>query len=302
MRVGITSPIVTALPGFFGAWERDAGPDDLAAVAVAADRLGFDHLTCSEHIAVPESVAEQRGGTYWDPLATLSYLAARTRRIRLLTQVLVLGLHHPLAIAKRYGTLDRLSGGRLVLGVGVGSVEEEFALLGAPYAGRGAVADDALAALRAALSQRLPSYDGPHFRFDGLVVDPHAVQARVPVWVGGHTPRSLRRAREHGDGWVPFGLPHDRLRSMLDATPLPPGAEVVLGAGRPVDPLAEPDRTRRALDRTVAAGATVVNVHVAATSLTHYVDQLAALADLADLASLPGLPEPAAATDDQEQP
>lgn len=286
MRVGITSPVVTALPGFFGAWERTAGPAGLAAIATAADRLGFDHLTCSEHVAVPTAIAEQRGGTYWDPLATLGYLAAHTQRIRLVTQVLVIGYHHPLAIAKRYGTLDVLSGGRLVLGLGVGSIEEEFDLLGAAYAERGAVADDALPALRAALSTPTPVYDGPRFPFADVVVEPHAVQPRVPFWIGGHTPRSLRRAREHGDGWVPFGLPHDLLREMLDKAPLPDGFEVVLGAGRPVDPIGDPDRTRRALDRTVAAGATVVNVHVTATSADHYVDQLAALADLADLTPL----------------
>ncbi|QSR24985.1 LLM class F420-dependent oxidoreductase [Nocardioides aromaticivorans] len=286
MRVGITSPVVTALPGFFGAWERTAGPAGLAEIATAADHLGFDHLTCSEHVAVPTAIAEQRGGTYWDPLATLGYLAAHTQRIRLVTQVLVIGYHHPLAIAKRYGTLDVLSGGRLVLGLGVGSIEEEFDLLGAAYAERGAVADDALPALRAALSTATPVYGGPRFPFADVVVEPHAVQPRVPFWIGGHTPRSLRRAREHGDGWVPFGLPHDRLREMLDKAPLPDGFEVVLGAGRPVDPIGDPDRTRRALDRTVAAGATVVNVHVTATSADHYVDQLAALADLADLTPL----------------
>lgn len=280
MRLGITSPIVTALPGFFGAWERTAGIEDLSRIAQTADRLGFDHLTCSEHVAVPTDVAEQRGGVYWDPLATLSFLAARTERIRLVTQVLVLGYHHPLEIAKRYGTLDLVSGGRLVLGFGVGSLEEEFALLGADWAGRGAVADDALAAVRASMSERLPSYDGPHFSFSGMVVEPHAVQPRVPFWIGGSTPRSLRRASEHGDGWVPFGLSHDRLREMLGAVALPQDFEVVLGAGRAVDPIGEPERTQRAIARTRAAGATVVTVHVHAESTDHYIEQLEALAEL----------------------
>ncbi|KRA29520.1 MULTISPECIES: TIGR03619 family F420-dependent LLM class oxidoreductase [unclassified Nocardioides] len=280
MLLGITSPIVTAVPGFHSPWERSAGIDDLSRIAEAADRLGFDHLTCSEHVAVPVEIAEQRGGTYWDPLATLSYLAARTTNIRLVTQVLVLGYHHPLAIAKRYGTLDLISNGRLVLGFGVGSIEEEFALLGGEFAGRGAIADDALAALRASMSQPLPSYDGPHFSYDGLVMDPHALQQEVPFWIGGYTPRSLRRARELGTGWVPFGLPHDQLRKMLDTATLPDGFEVVLGAGRPIDPIGEADRTRRAIDRTRDAGATVVNVQIAATSADHYVEQLEALAAL----------------------
>ena len=280
MRLGITSPIVTALPGFSAPWEREAGIADLAQIAAVADRLGFDHLTCSEHVAVPEAVAEERGGTYWDPLATLGYLAAHTTRIRLVTQVLVLGIHHPLEVAKRYGTLDVVSGGRLVLGVGVGSVEEEFSLLGADYRARGAIADDALAALRGSLGRRVPEHHGPHFSYSGMVVEPHAVQARVPLWIGGHTARSLRRARELGDGWMPFGLPRDQLRTMLTETPLPDGAEVVLGAGRPVDPIGEPERTTRAIARTRAAGATLVTLHVAATSLEHYIEQLEALTEL----------------------
>ncbi|WP_220451322.1 LLM class F420-dependent oxidoreductase [Nocardioides dongkuii] len=280
LRLGITSPIVTALPGSHSEWERSAGTPELVRIAEAADRLGFDHLTCSEHVAVPVDIAAERGGTYWDPLATLSFLAARTSRIRLVTQVLVLGYHHPLEIAKRYGTLDLLSGGRLVLGFGVGSIEEEFDLLGAAYQGRGAVADEALTALRGSMSQRLPEHHGEHFDYSGLVVEPHAVQERVPFWIGGYTPRSLRRAVEHGDGWVPFGLRHDRLAEMLGGVQLPADFEVVLGAGRPVDPLGDPDRTRRAVARARDAGATIVNVHVAASSADHYIEQLEALARL----------------------
>lgn len=282
MRIGITSPVVTALPGFHSPWERTAGIAELARIAEAADRLGFDHLTCSEHVAVPEPVAVERGGTYWDPLATLSYLAARTERIRLATQVLVLGYHHPLAIAKRFGTLDLISDGRLVLGFGVGSIEEEFDLLGARWRGRGARADDALAALRASMSQRVPAYHGTHYEYDGLVVDPHATQPRVPFWIGGHSARSLRRACDHGDGWVPFGLPHDTLRAMLAEVDLPAGFDVVLGAGRPLDPTGDPDAAHRRLRRTRDAGATVVTVHVAGESADHYVEQLEALARIAD--------------------
>src|ERR1700724_1289758 len=97
-----------------------------------------------------------RGGRYYDPLATFGYLAARTERIRLATHVLVLGYHHPLEIAKRYGTLDVVSGGRLILGVGVGSLESEFALVGADFAERGARADEALVALRNGFAQSQP--------------------------------------------------------------------------------------------------------------------------------------------------
>ncbi|MFC8869840.1 TIGR03619 family F420-dependent LLM class oxidoreductase [Streptomyces sp. NPDC057148] len=281
MRIGITSPVVTAVPGAHSPWERTAGIEELGAVAEVADRLGFHHLSCSEHVAVPADVAEQRGGTYWDPLATFGYLAARTRRIRFATQVLVLGYHHPLAVAKRYGTLDRISGGRLVLGLGVGSLEEEFRLLGAAFEGRGALADDALAALRSSLSRREPAYHGEHFDYEGFVVEPHAVQERVPLWIGGRTPRSLRRAVAHGDGWVPFGLGLDRLREMLGAVKLPEGFEVVLSAGRPLDPGGDPDGTAVTLRKVSGAGATLAGVSLAAESASHYAEQLEALAELA---------------------
>lgn len=285
MRLGINSPVVTAVPGVHSPWERGAGIEELGAVAEAADRLGFDHLTCSEHVAVPADLAQVRGGTYWDPLATFGYLAARTRRIRFATQVLVLGYHHPLALAKRYGTLDRVSGGRLVLGLGVGSLEEEFRLLGAPFEGRGAIADDAVAALRASLSRREPAYHGEHFDYEGLVVEPHAVQDRVPLWIGGRTPRSLRRAVTHGDGWVPFGLPLERLGEMVGAASLPEGFEVVLSAGRPLDPSGDVEGTGEALRKVVRAGATLVSVSLTARSAGHYVEQLEALAALAGTAA-----------------
>lgn len=278
MKIGINSPVVVQLPGAFSPWEAEAGIDELGAIAETADALGFDFLTCSEHVVVPTDIAAQRGGTYWDPLATFGYLAARTTRIRLATQVLVLGYHHPLAIAKRYGTLDLVSGGRLVLGLGVGSLEEEFTLLGATFEGRGAIADDALRALRASLSQERPSYAGTHYAFDDVVVSPHAVQASVPLWIGGRTPRSLRRAVELADGWVPFGLAPTELATLLGRFDLPAGFEVVLSPDRTLDPTREPGATADALGVLAEAGGTAVSVRVAADSAGHYREQLAALA------------------------
>jgi probable F420-dependent oxidoreductase len=162
----------------------------------------------------------------------LAFLAARTSRIRLATSVLVLGYHHPLEIAKRYGTLDRISGGRLVLGVGVGSLAPEFALLDAAWEDRGARADDAVRALRASLSTTRPVYDGEYFRFDSFAVEPCAVQRRVPIWVGGGTLRSLRRAVELGDGWMPFGLSGADITRFLDSVELSADLEVVLPTRR----------------------------------------------------------------------
>ena len=149
-----------------------------AASPIAADELGFHHLTCSEHVAIPHDVVATRGARYYDPLATFGYLAAFTTRIRFATHVVVLPYHHPLAVAKRYGTLDVICGGRLILGVGVGSLEPEFALLGADFAGRGARYEDALRALRAVLGRREPEYHGTHYDIAGFVVDPPARQQR----------------------------------------------------------------------------------------------------------------------------
>jgi probable F420-dependent oxidoreductase len=280
VQIGIVSPVVVRYPGVASAWEATADITDLARIATAADGLGFHHLTCSEHVAVPSDVAEQRGGTYWDPLATLGYLAAVTERIRLVPQVVVLGYHHPLAIAKRYGTLDRVSGGRLTLGLGVGSLREEFELLGAPFEDRGARADEALLALRAALSVATPEFHGNYYDFAGLVVEPHAVQPRVPLWIGGRTLRSLRRALSSGDGWVPFGLGGDELAAMLQGVELPAGFDVVLSAGRPLDPIGDPDAARRALARAESLGATITGASISATSAAHYCEQLAALREL----------------------
>ena len=281
MRIGLSTPLVMQLPGVSSSWERSATVADLARVAHTADELGFDHLTCAEHVAVPVDEGAQRGLTYWDPLSTFGFLAAHTSRIRLTTSVIVLGYHHPLEIAKRFGTLDLLSGGRLVLGVGVGSLAEEFDLLGAAFDGRGERADDAIRALRASLSTTRPSYQGTHYRFDGFAVEPCAVQEKVPIWVGGRTLRSLRRAVTLADGWMPFGLSTADLAAMLARVDVPAGFETVLPAG-PLDPIADPRRATQRLTALRDVGATGVTVTVSAESADHYCDQLAALRDLAD--------------------
>ncbi|MGW4245365.1 TIGR03619 family F420-dependent LLM class oxidoreductase [Nocardia sp. NPDC004722] len=286
MRMGIATPVVLDIPGRSAAWEREAGIAELARIAEAADRLGFDHLTCSEHVAVAQHsdsamLGGSRGTRYWDPLATLSYLAARTTRIRLCTSVLVLGYHHPLAIAKRYGTLDVISGGRVVLGVGVGTAREEFDLLGASFTDRGRRADDAIAALRAALGRRVPEYSGSHYRFSGLVVEPHAVQARMPIWVGGVSDAALRRATTLGDGWLPAGLDAAALRQRLDRFDCrAPGFEVVVGTAGRIDPIAEPGHAEQVLGELADAGATIAQPRVRHESLAQYLDQLAALTEL----------------------
>jgi probable F420-dependent oxidoreductase len=288
VKLGIITPVLTRLPAAHARWEADGTIDDVARIAVEAERLGYHHLTCSEHVGIPRDVAEVRGATYWDPLATFGYLAARTTTIQLATFVLVLGYHHPLAIAKRYGTLDRVCNGRLILGVGVGSLEEEFELLGAPFADRGERGDDAIRALRSSLGRLEPEYAGPHYEYSGFVIDPHAQQRDMPMWIGGQSARSLRRAVELADGWAPFGLRTSDLATMLDRArttdawarrerPL----ELVLQNERPLDPMGEPERVGERVERFRELDTTILNVRLVHHSPEHYLEQLAALADLA---------------------
>ena len=287
VRLGITTPVLTLVPGGHASWELDAGIEEVATVARSAETLGYYHLTCSEHVIIPTDVAATRGSRYWDPLATFGYLGAVTSRIRLATNVLVLGYHHPLAVAKRYGTLDQVCGGRLVLGLGVGSLEEEFSLLGAAFTDRGARADDAIRALRSSLSTTRPEYQGTYFRYGDVVMDPCARQPSVPLWIGGRTARSLRRAVELGDGWVPFAIRGADIGPMLDrarqtqawearTSPL----DVVLQNGRPLDPVGDPEGTRTVIAGLVGAGATGLQLGFVHHSLNHYLEQLEALAQL----------------------
>ncbi len=279
MKLGIVTPVVTRLPRAHARWEADAGIDEIERIVVEADRLGYHHVTCSEHIAIPTDVAQTRGGTYWDPLPVFGYLAARTTEIRFATFVLVLGYHHPLEIVKRYGTLDLVSHGRLILGLGVGSLEEEFALLGAEFGDRGARADDAIRALRASFGHEEPEYHGEHYDYAGVMVRPAGIQTPPPIWIGGRTARSLRRAVELGDGWAPFGLPVDAMAEMLTA-----GAprDVVLQPDRPVDPIDDAAGTSRAVAALRDAGATILSLRFVHHSPDHYCEQLAAMRALVD--------------------
>jgi probable F420-dependent oxidoreductase len=283
VRFGLTTPIVTLAPRSHSPWEVAAGPDELRRIAQTADRLGYHHLTCSEHVGIPTAAAAVRGARYYDPLATLAWIAALTSRIRLVTHVVVLPYHHPLAIAKRYGTLDRLAGGRLVLGVGVGSLREEFALLGVDFAGRGPRYEDALRALRSALGGAQPAYRGRYYAFEDIVIDPCAVQAAVPVWIGGRTARSLRRALLFGDGWDPFGLELEALarliaraeRSDAWAARRQP-FELVLSLDRLFDVRTAEERRTCAerIEAYARAGATVLSLRFRHESLAHYLEQL----------------------------
>jgi hypothetical protein len=126
-----------------------------------------------------------------------------------------------------------------------------------------------------------PHYDGPFYRFDSLTVEPCAVQNRVPIWVGGRSVGSLRRAVALADGWMPFGLAPDAVRAMLDCMEIPDGFEVVLSTGAALNPESDPDGTRERLLALQRAGATAITCAVRAHSAQHHCEQLALLRDVA---------------------
>ncbi|GGO25778.1 LLM class flavin-dependent oxidoreductase [Micromonospora parathelypteridis] len=169
-------------------------PDVLRQWAQTVEGLGFDLLMVSDHIAVTEDVAEQYPAPFYEPFTTLSWLAGVTRRVRLGTTVLIVPYRHPLLTARMAANLNRLSGGRLVLGVGVGWARQEFEALGVPFRRRGALTDEYLQAMREAW-RNTDDYD----------------TAAIPIWVGGNSDAGMRRAVLLGDAWHPLRFTPGRL-------------------------------------------------------------------------------------------
>jgi alkanesulfonate monooxygenase SsuD/methylene tetrahydromethanopterin reductase-like flavin-dependent oxidoreductase (luciferase family) len=194
---GLQLPVQAQSTYFVADWERRAGPAEQARIARAADASGFFYVAVCDHVAIPRAMADTTG-TYWqDCLTTLGWLAAHTTRTALLSHIYVLAFRHPLVAAKGFATLDHLSGGRAVVGVGAGHVQAEFAALGVDFERRGRLLDGGLTTLLAALGDEYVGDVGAR---------PRPVQTpRPPVWVGGSSPPALRRAARLGDGWLPQG-------------------------------------------------------------------------------------------------
>ncbi len=194
---GMQLPIQAQSNYFVAEWERSAGPDEMARVARAADEHGFHYVGVCDHVAIPESMAGGMGTHWADCLTTLGWLAGQTSRVHLLSHVYVLAYRHPLAAAKGFATLDHLSAGRAIAGIGAGHVQAEFEHLHVDFTTRGRVTDEALPVFAAALEREFN---------DGFGVRPRPVQTpRPPIWIGGSSPAAIRRAGRFGDGWLPQG-------------------------------------------------------------------------------------------------
>ncbi|MFC7385022.1 LLM class flavin-dependent oxidoreductase [Sphaerisporangium rhizosphaerae] len=223
MRIGVNVPNFG--PG--------TNPGTLRQWAQTVEGLGFDLLMVSDHLVVTPDVAEQYPPPFYEPFTTLAWLAGITHRIRLGTTVLLLPYRHPLLTARMAANLNQLSGGRLVLGVGVGWARQEFAALDVPYERRGALTDENLRAIRAAWENE-EDYQA----------------AGIPIWVGGNSDAGMRRAVRFGEAWHPLRFTMPWLRGALERI-----REFAREQGRPVPelvprialqvtdmPVASPDR------------------------------------------------------------
>jgi probable F420-dependent oxidoreductase len=216
----------------FGIMFANIGPmahaEGAVALAQAAEENGFESLWTVEHTVVPAGYQSAypysddgrmpgpEDSDIPDPLIWLTYVAAHTRTIRLGTGILILPQRNPVVLAKEVATLDRLSGGRVELGVGVGWLEEEFDAIGVPFADRGKRTDDHIEALRALWTQDRPTHHGPYASFDNAISRPQPAQGSVPIHVGGHSPAAARRAGRLGDGFFPGRGGHEELAELID--------------------------------------------------------------------------------------
>jgi len=208
LAYGMQLPIQAQSTVFAAPWELEAGPEDLVRIAQACDRSGFFYVAVCDHVCVPRERAGAMRTTWYDTVATLGFLAAATRNVRLMSHVYILPYRHPLVTAKAFSTLDALSGGRVILGVGAGHLEGEFATLGVDFKRRGRLLDEAIDLVKQAFCEEFVKFDGPTWKVDDVGLRPRPVQKpRPPIWIGGSTPAALRRAAERGDGWLPQGTP-----------------------------------------------------------------------------------------------
>jgi probable F420-dependent oxidoreductase len=213
LAYGLQLPVQALSLRTSSAWERDGSTvQDMIDVAGACDDAGFLYVAVCHHVAIPREPAEMMSTQWFDPIPTLAYIAARTSRTRVMTNVFVAAYQHPLQTAKAFATLDALSGGRVIVGVGAGHVEGEFDVLGVPFAERGARTDEAIDALAVALSDEWPEHDGSLWSFKDVGQRPRPVQQpRPPIWIGGYGKPALRRVAARADGWIPQGTPRAQL-------------------------------------------------------------------------------------------
>lgn len=297
---GIQLPIQTLSRKLVDPWEHDAGVDELLRISERAESTGQAFVGVCDHVAIPDNdYAAAMGTTWYDPVATLGFLAGHTTRINLLSVVWIAAYRHPLQTAKSFGSFDRLSGGRVILGVGAGHVKAEFETLGVDFATRGRRLDETLEALRGAFADEYVSHSGEFFSYTGMGVAPRPVR-ELPVWVGGMGRAAWRRAGRFGDGYIPMGNPKEQYREIIetmaaaasaagrgnasfDVGYMPPWVYLLADGpteGLPPAMLFGPEQFAADIRSARAAGANTFHLKFRGRSLAEYLEQLDAFAEI----------------------
>ena len=198
-----------------------ANPEVAAKVAIQAESIGFESLWTAEHVVLPDpreapSPADPET-PFLHPSTLLAYIASVTKTIKLGTGITLIAQRNPVVLAKEMGSLDIISSGRLLLGVGAGYLHQEFSALGSDFSSRGARTDEAIEVMRALWTQAKPEYQGQFIRFENIQAQPRPTRpAGPPVIIGGMSPAALRRTVTHGNGWYGFALDADTTKKVLE--------------------------------------------------------------------------------------
>jgi probable F420-dependent oxidoreductase len=207
---------------------RTINGNDLCSFAKKVEDLGFDSVWAPDHIVIPVNETRQypytKDGSFTaspddpqlDVLVVLSYIASSTKRIKIGTSVIIVPYRNPILQAKMLSTLDVLSRGRVICGVGVGWFQQEFEALNAPYADRGNATDEYMEIFKILWSSSAPEFEGTHYSFKDIGFEPKPVQKSIPIWVGGHTKRAIRRTVKYGDAWHPTRQTPEYVSTMMN--------------------------------------------------------------------------------------
>ena len=271
----------------------------IATVAAAAEAAGFDGFGFTDHPAPTQRWLESGGHDAVDPFVAMGYAAARTSTLRLIPNIVVLPYRNPFVVAKSGATLDLLSDGRFILGVGVGYLKREFAALGVDFDERGQLFDEALEVIRGIWTTDDFSYEGRHFTASGITAHPRPVsRPHPPIWIGGNTAAARRRVTTHGDGWCPFPAPAmlaqtartaemdsetlgegiDDLRRRFEAVGRDPSTVDIsftnAEGGSPEPTTSTPTPTSAGLEKLAALGVTWLQVGLPGDSLAHVLETI----------------------------
>jgi probable F420-dependent oxidoreductase len=217
MKLSFGLPHMFEIKAMTKPWEAAITGADQTRLAKFADEIGFDMIAVPEHYVIPSEHLAVSGSHWLGATAAQAYLAGATARIRVNSCITILPLQNPIVLAKSLATADWFSSGRMMFTVGVGWLEEEFNAFGVPFAERGRIADEYLAAMIELWTSDTPQFEGRYVSFRDIAFEPKPVQRpHLPIWIGGDVDASLRRAARFGTGWWPFLTPPDDIGAKLD--------------------------------------------------------------------------------------